>query len=585
MSRHLPEVLAVISLLTILFAARVSCEPVEIVLRPVDFGYMSHIEHVPRPRYIHSYLTAADIARELLLKSFYGEDLDRELLSFLIRCRRDGYYTSNPSIDKPDWEATFYTSWLFVRMGLDPGVDPARLYGVLNSSLEFTDAYYSARTLMLLGYNVSRSMLNGFDLGHAVAYIRGSKVESVDATILWLLLYPGDEAKVEWLRSRGIELGDCGGWVGIEFLMVYRPVFINATVYPRVIVSAEPGPLHVSAVRWPCEPVDYTFSWRLVNGSIVSTVRAGGRILEFRHTVARMEYAVLRMEQRVGGVVIRISYKPPYVLVLSIGGVEYSWNVTCYDFHAELELPIYGSFRVYAEVIGKDVVLRGSGVVFLETSPERKLIDLAFLLLPSISSLVSIAGSSRRKLKLTCLLIISQASPLAFYNMLLELHPIWITLAYGSAVLAITYFIDREAFSRAVSHILVLTALSATSMVVGNPIILMLGGFGAALFLVAAVLYPSELSKTERFYKSTMLLYSLGVLSMAFLNETAVSIANFMYAPDSGFIDAVRTQTMFIANLFSLTPVVAPIYHLAKLIHSYERAREAREVLRELTRF
>jgi len=49
-------------------------------------------------------------------------------------------------------------------------------------------------------------------------------------------------------------------------------------------------------------------------------------------------------------------------------------------------------------------------------------------------------------------------------------------------------------------------------MIMGNPLILLLGGFGAGLFLASAIVYPSEMDKTERFYKSTMLIYSLGVL-------------------------------------------------------------------------
>jgi len=37
----------------------------------------------------------------------------------------------------------------------------------------------------------------------------------------------------------------------------------------------------------------------------------------------------------------------------------------------------------------------------------------------------------------------------------------------------------------------------------------LLDSFGAIILLVATVLYPSELSETEKFYKSIMLPYSL----------------------------------------------------------------------------
>jgi len=85
-------------------------------------------------------------------------------------------------------------------------------------------------------------------------------------------------------------------------------------------------------------------------------------------------------------------------------------------------------------------------------------------------------------------------------------------LGYGALLLAITYIIEREAFYRCLSHVIILTALTSTAMIMGNPLILLLGGFGAGLFLASAIIYPSEIDKTERFYKSTMLIYSLGVL-------------------------------------------------------------------------
>ena len=69
-------------------------------------------------------------------------------------------------------------------------------------------------------------------------------------------------------------------------------------------------------------------------------------------------------------------------------------------------------------------------------------------------------------------------------------------------------------------------------MIMGNPLILLLGSFGAGLFLASAIIYPSEIDKTERFYKSIMLIYSLGVLAMAVLNEVSVTLATMLYTPD-----------------------------------------------------
>jgi len=563
----------------------------EILLRPVDSGYISHIEHVPRPRYAHRVLSCSDVARELLLEALYGESLDQGMLRLVLRCYRGGYFAQTPSDEAPDMEATFYATWLLETIGVEKPVNASLLEHVICTADEFTQAYYAYRTLRLLGYNVS-GCLDDWDLGYAASFLRGSRQPDARSTMLWLLL-EWDPEKAEWLAKRGIRVPppgaeasaysglDYSDWYYIELLILRRPVFLNATVFPRVVVDEEPRLVSASAVRWPNEKVELSYSWRIENGTLVSLVAAGGRRLELRHVLARKEYAMLKIIQRPGRLLISTSYRPPYTLILKIAGKRYEWASKDYDLNATLELPAYGALRVYAELKGRDAVLRGRGVISLITAPERSLLDLAFVALPLAAIAPSLASSRRRRrLGFSMLLL---ASPLpAAWNLLLEIHPLWVTLGYGLAVLASVYLLDREAFHRALGHVAVVLSLAGASMVLGNPIILLLGGFGAALFLAAAVLYPSELSKTERFYRSTMLLYSLGVLAMGLLSETAASIASYMWIPDSGFIDAVRVQAMFVANLFAITPVAAPIYHLARLIHAFERAKEAREILERL---
>ncbi|RLE87652.1 MAG: hypothetical protein DRN04_17925, partial [Thermoprotei archaeon] len=464
-----------------------------------------------------------------------------------------------------------------LRLGLSPGVNTSLLYEKLKTVEEFREAYYLARTLEVLGYHTPP--LKDFDLGYGTAPLRGSKVSSLEATALWLLLFPEDKAKEKFLEERGFEYS---GWLYVEKLMVLRPIYINCSIYPRIVVDSEPRLISVSAVKWYCEPLEASLQTIVVNGSLYSIIRAGDRVLVFRHTLARQATAVVEVEERPGRLVLRTVFKPPYILRVRLAGSTYEWNVTTYEFEAEVD-SVPGSLILEAEIVSGDVYLRGQGEVAVEASVETLLLDYAWLGLPTLTLLTVLAGSRRkRRTAVSCL---GLSAPLVGCQRLLELHPLVFALAYGGAVLAAAYLADREASRRALSHIFVVSALVATSMILSNPVVLLLGGFGAALFLAAAVLYPSELSKTEKLYKSTMIIYSLGILAMALLNETAVSLANFLWVPDEGFIDSIRVQSMFVANLFALTPVVAPIYHLARLVHSYERAREAEEVLRSLARF
>lgn len=585
------------SLVIILFVAlmvRSYANPVyEVVLKPMDYGYIIHVEYVPRPQYQHKSTTASEIAKELILRKIYGEDIDESLLTFLLKCRRNGYFSSTPAGKDVDIESTFYSAWLFKMLNIDFSLDSKLFEDILCKSTLFKDAFYSARILELIGYDIGRECFRGWDLGYAVAWVKGSDNPSVEATRLFLLMFRDGE-KTEWLRNRGVVIPcgeayfykrlDYGEWYNIELLITRRPIFVNASVYPKIIVNEKPRLEYVRCIMWPSLELNYTFEWMLVNNSVVSTIKCGYRILRFEHLVSRKEYATIKIVQNTGRLYLSTSYRPPYTLKINVAGIEYKWIVKGFDFNVSIDLPAYGSLKIKCVIVGKDSILIGEKTVFLETSYERRLLDYGFIILPLFSSLIGILGS-RRSIRLRGTLLAVQTVPFAPLFFILDLNPLIITLSYGVFILLTTYVFDRQAFNRAVSHTIVLISLSATSMVIGNPLILLLGGFGATIFLVSAILYPSEIDKTERFYKSTMLLYSLGTLAMTILNNVATQIANLLYVPESGFIQAVKTQTLFISNLFSLTPVIAPIYHLTRLIHTYERARDVKEILKRIMFF
>ncbi|RLF21338.1 MAG: hypothetical protein DRM97_06810, partial [Thermoprotei archaeon] len=227
-------------------------------------------------------------------------------------------------------------------------------------------------------------------------------------------------------------------------------------------------------------------------------------------------------------------------------------------------------------------ILIGEGTIRLEASFERTLLDHAWIGLPLLSTIVALCGAPnrRRKLRLGIPAIIAQVTPAYYAFEILKLHPIWFTLASGVILLILARLVDKEALEACLGHIIVITALCMASMLTSNPIVLLLGGIGSGLFLASAVLYPSERERTERLYKSTMLMYALGILIMGLINQLAIDLANFLYAPDEAFIDSIRIQAMFIANLIALTPVMAPLVHLARLIHAFERAREAEAIVK-----
>jgi len=167
----------------------------KIVLKSEDFGYISHIEYIPTPHYTYKSFTASEVAKELLVKALSGEVLDQQLLNFLLRCYRDGYFSSYPTSLEPYYETTFYATWLFRVIGVEKELNESLLVDALCGAEDFLTVFYAARALVFIGHEISEECFRDWDLGYAVSYIRNFMAPDAESTKLWLLIFPKDETK------------------------------------------------------------------------------------------------------------------------------------------------------------------------------------------------------------------------------------------------------------------------------------------------------------------------------------------------------------------------------------------------------
>ncbi|RLF21576.1 MAG: hypothetical protein DRN15_10945, partial [Thermoprotei archaeon] len=421
-----------------------------LILKAVDYGEVRHIEYIPKPLYRARTLVCSEVAKELLLKALYGMELDEAKLSFILACRRDGYFSQTPNEASFDPEATLYTTWLLKAIGAELKISTSLLLQKLAEADTFDKAYYIAMSLKLLGYNVSKSMLKDFDLGYAVSWIRNSSRPSVKATAMWLCLFK-DTEKAKWLLENTQDIGvkvrarlvlgdypykdlanlDFSEWFNIETLITLKPTFVNVTIAPAIVVKQEPRVASVSIVKWPDEIIsDYEFAWSLEDGRIISKLGIGNRLLTFEHYVAREETAWLKVGQaRFGLVNVTCIYGPPYLLKLSVGGLEFKLEGDNYEEQWTLEVPLAGEYRVRAIIESPRGILIGEGIIRLKAGFERALLDYAWLGLPLLSTVVALCGapSRRRKLRLGLPVMIVQIAPAYYAYELLRLHPIWFT--------------------------------------------------------------------------------------------------------------------------------------------------------------
>ena len=323
-----------------------------IVLKAIDYGTIQHVEFIPKPLYKARELACSEIAKELLLLSIYGMELPEDKLSFILACKREGYFSQTPSEIGFDPEATLYATWLLKVINAELEVNTSLLLQELDRAETFDKAFYIIKMLKLLDYNISESMIKDFDLGYATAWIRNSTKPSVRATAMCLYLFK-DFEKARWLLDNAQDLGskvraklvlgsytykhllnlDYSEWSNIETLIIFRPVFINATIVPAIVVRQEPKIVNINIIKWPSEVIGrYEFTWYLEEDKIVSVLKADNRVLTFEHYTAREENAWLKLEQiKFGLINATCIYKPPYQLKLNIGGLDFKLNGSKYE--------------------------------------------------------------------------------------------------------------------------------------------------------------------------------------------------------------------------------------------------------------
>jgi len=107
--------LGIVSLLSLVQptkAQAIQDDSLTIVLKAIDYDTIQHVEFVPKPLYKARELTCSEIAKELLLMTTYCMELPEDKLSFILACKREGYFSQIPSDTSFDPEATLYATWL-----------------------------------------------------------------------------------------------------------------------------------------------------------------------------------------------------------------------------------------------------------------------------------------------------------------------------------------------------------------------------------------------------------------------------------------------------------------------------------------
>lgn len=160
--------------------------------------------------------------------------------------------------------------------------------------------------------------------------------------------------------------------------------------------------------------------------------------------------------------------------------------------------------------------------------------------------------------------------------------------AYGAiasaAVLAsVALAAGVNAVKRAVEWVLVVGLVLASTVLSGNPLLIVVAGIGLGIFALTIWLYPGEFGLVYRTAAATMLFWGLTTIVFAFIARMVTAIASMLtYTPDLGFLNAVYINATMVANFIILLPVIASLYTLMRLYMTSRRARDVKEALTRL---
>ena len=155
----------------------------------------------------------------------------------------------------------------------------------------------------------------------------------------------------------------------------------------------------------------------------------------------------------------------------------------------------------------------------------------------------------------------------------------------AAALASVALAAGIDAVKRAVEWILIIGLILASTVLSGNPLLVVVAGMGLGVFAFTMWLYPGEFGLVYRTAAATMIFWGLATLVFAFIVRMAAAIASMLtYTPGLGFLNAVYVNAIMVANFIILLPVMASLYTLMRLYMTTRRAEEARVVLEKLTR-
>ena len=439
---------------------------------------------------------------------------------------------------------------------------------VLSETDSIIEAYYAIRLMKILGLNVNVSgILDEWKCNGGYCIIKSVKKPSQLATFLAYMAL-GIKPKII-----------LGEWWMIEYLGVFKPVFVNVTVYPRIVVSEKPRITYFRAVKYPRKIVNYTRIWQEVRGfKIVTCIKVEDRIVELESYIAEKQTAALKCEA--AGGILKITYSGPKgILKLNVGGFEVEKSVG-YRETFNFTLPYYGRIKVEVMLITNTTALKGSSYVTVHVVQSLSIGMIILIVLPALSLVFIVLNSTLaewRKIAYIAIIVFTVTCILAYFN----ISPIIVNVISAGILIALVYFINPEICRRTLTYIIPVTLLIFSAYLTCSPLLYIMAGIGALLYLALYLAYPDSRGEIISWFKYGLVLYSIVIVVFQLAYTYTPNLSTLIWSiPDEACLSYLRTLAGYLLMVALFSYPISAIIKLAILMSQRATGRRIERIIK-----
>jgi len=407
---------------------------------------------------------------------------------------------------------------------------------------------------------------------------------------------PGARARLEALAGDPYEalrlMGDVDSFEDAYTLRLIKDkafVVRELVVEPKVVVLERPRIASLDVCDVYGRPLKANASIVFKNGTstILVSTPLGYRVVGVRHVVLGEDLTATAVVESADSMVKGAVLAPEGFRLKSVG-VRLAGSV--YTFEGpSFEVKHYQSGRhvLTVEALldygGGEVALSGSGEVSLRQEQLPATLQLAIPIALALGGAIPCLGVERKKVATG---VAVGAVLMPTIRLALPDTPMTVFLITSIGVIVgLAIFGARKAVKPLTAYLLVVGALLACALWIGNPLVLILTGIGNGMMVAAMVCYPSEWRTHEKLLLGVNAFYALLMLLAGGLLAFADKVASLVVAQAPLTWGVVEAITAFVSSLIvysQAVPVLVPALYLAQLWWRRSRAKATEEYLKEL---